>query len=147
MFALFTYVYRASPTSPYLRFAGPTGSAKTRSLELLNQVAFRPVISCSMSPATLFRLIDQHGGLVLIDEAEHLANSRNGASGILPILLSGYKDTGRLHRTMGNRVSFFSHVRPEGVCRHWREPSYAGEPVDHRPDVPGQHTDCGPTSR
>jgi hypothetical protein len=116
VFALFTYVYHASPTSPYVRFLGPTGSAKTRALELLYQVAFRPVISCSMSPATLFRLIDQYGGLVLIDEAEHLANSRNGASGILPILLSGYKDNGRLHRTIGNKSCSFRTYCPKAFA-------------------------------
>lgn len=113
VFTFFTYVYRASPTSPYLRITGPTGSGKTRTLEVLNHVAFRPVISCSMSPATLFRLIDQRGGLVLIDEAEHLASSRNGAAGILPILLSGYKQTGRAHRTMGNRVRSYRTYGPK----------------------------------
>jgi hypothetical protein len=69
-----------------------------------------------MSPATLFRLIDQRGGLVLIDEAEHLASSRNGAAGILPILLSGYKQTGSAHRTIGNRVRSYRTYGPKAYA-------------------------------
>jgi len=69
-----------------------------------------------MSPATLSRLIDQHGGLVLIDEAEHLANSSSGTSGLLPILLSGYKDTGRVHRTVGNKVCCFRTYGPKAYA-------------------------------
>ena len=116
VFTFFTYVYRASPTSPYLRITGPTGSGKTRTLEVLHQVGFRPVISCSMTAATLFRVIDLCGGLVLIDEAEHLANSSNGSTGILPILLSGYKQNGTVHRTIGDRVRRYRTFGPKAYA-------------------------------
>lgn len=115
-FAAFTFVYAGSRTTPYLRLSGPTASGKTRVLEILARVAFRPTLSASLSPAALFRVVHDQGGTVLIDEAEHLTSRRSGSAEILSLLLSGYKWNGTVHRVEGARVRTYRTFSPKAYA-------------------------------
>jgi hypothetical protein len=91
-YALLTYMPPAFDALPYLAVSGPAGSGKTRVLELLQQVGFRPMFTSSTSEAVIFRTLHAYGGTALIDEAERLGEP--DMQGVLSNLLAGYKRGG-----------------------------------------------------
>jgi hypothetical protein len=90
--SLLTYIPSPFPALPYLSVSGPAGSGKSRILELLQQVAFRPMFTSSTSEAAIFRSLDAFGGTALLDEAERLREPE--MQGLLSNLLAGYKRGG-----------------------------------------------------
>ena len=88
---IFTYVYPAWSAVPYLSLGGPLGSGKTRVFELLARLVFRPIQSSNMTAPCLFRSLHEHGGVLLLDEAERLRDAKPEAGELRSILLSGYK--------------------------------------------------------
>lgn len=99
LFVFLTYCYPAFPAVPYLSFTGPAGSGKTRALQVLQSLAFRPTLTANPSPALLFRSLHAYGGTLLLDEAEKLSNPKDQAAvDILSVLHSGYKRGGTAGR-------------------------------------------------
>jgi hypothetical protein len=87
-----TYIHSVFDAVPYLAIGGTQESGKTRVLELLEQVVFRPFMSSSLSNSALFRQLDAYGGAMLIDEGEQLGHSKNPATAeVLASLLAGYR--------------------------------------------------------
>jgi hypothetical protein len=87
-----TYSHSIFDALPYLAVSGPAGSGKSRILELLQQVAFRPMLTSSTSEAVIFRSLDAFGGAALLDEAERLREPE--MQGLLANVLAGYKRGG-----------------------------------------------------
>jgi len=99
LFVFLTYCYPVFRAVPYLSFTGPAGSAKTRALEILESLVFRPTLTADPSPALIFRSLHAYGGVFLLDEAEKLSNSKDQAAvDILSVLHSGYKRGGTAGR-------------------------------------------------
>lgn len=99
LFVFLTYCYPAFRAVPYLSFTGPAGSAKTRALEILESLVFRPTLTANHSPALLFRSLHAYGGTFLLDEAEKLSNTKDSvANEILSVLHAGYKQGGTAGR-------------------------------------------------
>ena len=94
IFIVISYVYEAFGAVPYLWISGPTGSGKTRLLELLSQLVFRPVFTSSASSSVLFRSLDGHGGTLLLDEAESLAGQSEKIHDLRSVLLMGNRRKG-----------------------------------------------------
>jgi hypothetical protein len=95
-FTVLTYSPSVFSAVPYLSVSGPMGSGKSRILELLQQVVFRPLLTSSTSEAAIFRSLDAFGNTALLDEAERLREPE--MQGLLANLLAGYKRGGTASR-------------------------------------------------
>lgn len=83
----------------YLRLTGPKGSGKSRVLEVLDQVVFRPILTSAASAPVLFRRLHTEGGVILLDEAESLRRVNDpGAADVANVFLSGYRKGGSADR-------------------------------------------------
>jgi hypothetical protein len=91
LWVMLTYVYSAWDAVPYLCIGGPMGSGKSRLLEILFRLAFRPLVSANLTAPTLFRTLHARGGTMLYDEAERLRQATPEAQEVNSIFLSGYK--------------------------------------------------------
>ncbi|HSW45112.1 MAG TPA: hypothetical protein VLM89_06035 [Phycisphaerae bacterium] len=91
LWSMLSYVYPAWPAVPYLSVGGPLASGKSRLFEVLAQMVFRPMSSGNLTAPTLFRSLDETGGVLLLDEAERLRDGTPDAGELRSILLSGYK--------------------------------------------------------
>jgi hypothetical protein len=91
-FSLLTYIVPGFAAVPYVAVSGPMGSGKSRILELLQQVVFRPLLTSSTSEAAIFRSLHAFGHTALLDEAERLRDPE--MQGLLANLLAGYKRGG-----------------------------------------------------
>jgi len=68
-YALFTWVYDKFPFVPYIHFMGLTGTGKTTAAEVLASVCYKGIDAAgSITIASIFRLADQWGGTLLLDE-------------------------------------------------------------------------------
>jgi hypothetical protein len=84
-----TYLYPHFETYPYLQFYGPKGSGKTKTLTFLAATAFNALVTSSIKPAGLFRIIERSGATLLLDEAERLNNKESPE--LAELLRAGYK--------------------------------------------------------
>ena len=74
---------------PYLMFLGEFASGKTRMLEILHALCYRPIRTSSISSAALVQLTHKHNATLLIDETDILNAESKGE--LVGILNSGYK--------------------------------------------------------
>ncbi|TWU22441.1 hypothetical protein Pla52o_34970 [Novipirellula galeiformis] len=96
---MMTYVYPALPAVPFLYLAGPPNSGKTRAMDVLSRLVFRPMATSNATAPTLFRTRHAFGGVLLFDEAERLRDTKSPDVGeLLSVLLSGYRRGGRASR-------------------------------------------------
>ncbi len=98
MWTMLTYVFPAWDAVPYLRIGGPMGSGKSRVLDVLHRLVFRPMPSSNVSASVLFRTLHHRGGVLLLDEAERLKSSDPAQFEIQSILLAGNRRGGRATR-------------------------------------------------
>lgn len=91
LWSMFTYIYPAWSAVPYLSIGGPLASGKSTVFAVLAQLVFRVIQSSNMTAACLFRTLHEHGGTLLLDEAEKLRDGSPEAGELRSILLSGYK--------------------------------------------------------
>lgn len=106
LWTLLSYVYPAFNAVPYLYLGGPLGSGKSRVLEVLSQVVYRPLASSNMTAPALFRTLDKRGGALLMDEVERLREGTPEAAELRSILLAGYKGNARATRLEAVGESF-----------------------------------------
>jgi hypothetical protein len=99
LWVVMSYCYPAFAAVPYLYLAGPAGSGKTRTMDLLGRLVFRPMWTSNTTAANIFRTLHARGGVLLLDEAERLRDDRSPDVGeIRSVLLSGYRRGGRATR-------------------------------------------------
>ncbi|MEM2189573.1 MAG: hypothetical protein QXG35_09650 [Nitrososphaerota archaeon] len=85
-FISWSYFYDRNPWTPYLFVYGPYASGKTRLLEVLQHLCYRPVLSSIARGASLFRMIEKLGSLtLLVDEL------RVKDPDVLDVLKTGYR--------------------------------------------------------
>ncbi len=71
LYVLLTWVYEFAPSIPYLRVIGDWGTGKTRFLQVVGAVCFRPIFaSGATTPAPIFRILEQFRGTLVFDEAD-----------------------------------------------------------------------------
>ncbi|AMU85954.1 DUF3854 domain-containing protein [Dehalococcoides mccartyi] len=71
LYVLLTWVYEFAPSIPYLRVIGDWGTGKTRFLQVVGSVCFRPTFaSGATTPAPIFRVLEQFRGTLVLDEAD-----------------------------------------------------------------------------
>ena len=66
------------------------GSGKSTLLECVDNLTPNPVIAGSITPSSVFRIIDATRATLLIDEADHIVN-KNSSPDLLAILNSGHR--------------------------------------------------------
>jgi len=70
-YVLFSWVYDAFPELPYLRVRGDYGSGKSRFLQVVGSVCYKPIFASGASTVSpLFRMIDAVRGTLLLDEGD-----------------------------------------------------------------------------
>jgi len=70
-YVLFSWLYDKFNTCPYLRVTGDTGSGKTRFLDSIGRLCYKPIlVSGAATSAPIFRLLENWQGTLVIDEAD-----------------------------------------------------------------------------
>lgn len=98
LWVMLTYVYPAWDAVPYLYLGGPKESGKSRLMQALARLVFRPMQTDNPSAAYIFRTLHAQGGVLLFDEAEQLRQSTPDVQAVSSMLLAGYKRGGRATR-------------------------------------------------
>jgi hypothetical protein len=86
-------------TVPYLHFHGPSNSGKTRGLDILNELAYRPLLSPSVSASSIYRALDSWHPTFLLDEFEMYEKMKEQKSEIIGVINAGYKRGQHVLRT------------------------------------------------
>ncbi len=90
LYVLLSWVYEFAPSLPYLRVLGDWGSGKTRFLQVVGSVCFRPIFaSGAATPSPIFRILDQYRGTLVLDEADFKDSSH--WTDMVKILNNGYR--------------------------------------------------------
>lgn len=90
LYVLLSWVYEFAPSLPYLRVIGDWGSGKTRFLEVVGSICFRPTFaSGALTPAPIFRILDLYRGTLVMDEADFKESS--AWIDMIKILNNGYR--------------------------------------------------------
>jgi len=108
LYVLLTWVYEFAPSIPYLRVIGDWGSGKTRFLQVVGSVCFRPIFaSGATTPSPIFRILEKFQGTLVFDEADFKDSSswveivkllNNGYRPGMPVLRAE-KENGRVKLT------------------------------------------------
>ena len=78
----------------YLLFRGKHATGKSRALELLEAICYKPCLASCISKSAIYRQIDQHGlTTFLLDEFDQYNKEKRDV--LLSILNAGYRKTGK----------------------------------------------------
>lgn len=89
-YAMFTWLYDRFYELPYLRAIGDFGSGKTRFLQVIGCVCYRPIVmGGATTPSPIFRILNELKGTLVLDEADF--KSSEMSDDIVKILNSGYQ--------------------------------------------------------
>ncbi|MBG52187.1 MAG: hypothetical protein CML99_07185 [Rhodobiaceae bacterium] len=70
-YILFTWVFDHFNELPYLRIKGDFGTGKTRFLQIVGSVCYRPIFANGASTISpIFHMLDTFGGTLIVDEAD-----------------------------------------------------------------------------
>lgn len=70
-YVLFSWVHDAFNELPYLRVRGDYGSGKTRFLQTIGSICYRPIFASGASTVSpIFHMLDLFGGTLIVDEAD-----------------------------------------------------------------------------
>lgn len=121
-----TYIWEQADATPYLLVtSAEMGSGKTRLLECLQHVIHEPIsTAASVTPAALFRCIQEWKPTLLIDETDAIFKGRHGElsehqEALRGILNAGYRRGAtvlRVNATAGNKVEMFDVYGPKAMA-------------------------------
>ncbi|HZA22550.1 MAG TPA: hypothetical protein VFA32_08105, partial [Dehalococcoidia bacterium] len=90
LYVLMAWVFDVLPVVPYLRARGDFGTGKSRFLQVIGSISYRPIFaSGATTPSPVFRILDRYPGTFILDEADF--QHSNEWSEIVKILNQGYK--------------------------------------------------------
>lgn len=97
-YVMLSWLYDCFETIPYLRALGDYGTGKSRFLQAVGSLCYRPMfVSGASSSSAIFRIIDAFNGTLIIDEAD-FANS-DAENEIVKVLNVGYARGGVVLRS------------------------------------------------
>lgn len=119
MFALWnikrSWVYEKFHTLNYLRALGDTGSGKSRFLDTLGSIHYKPIAtSGATTSAPIFRIIDRWKGTLIMDEADFQKSDES--QDIIKIINMGYekgKFVMRCDQNEAEKIKFFDPFCPK----------------------------------
>lgn len=89
-YVLFSWLYDAFNTLPYLRVIGDAGTGKSRFLQVIGTLCYRPItVTGAATTSPIFRLLDRYRGTLVMDEGDFKASDE--AADIVKILNTGYQ--------------------------------------------------------
>ena len=89
-YVLMTWVADRLRTVGYYRFSGDTGSGKSRALDVVGRLCYKPmVLAGAITPAPIYRLIRRFRGTLVLDEADFSDSSEKGE--VVKILNCGFE--------------------------------------------------------
>lgn len=89
-YVLMTWVADRLRTVGYFRFEGDTGTGKSRALDVLGRLCYKPmVLSGAITPAPIYRLIRRFRGTLVLDEADFSDSTEK--SEVITILNCGFE--------------------------------------------------------
>jgi 5S rRNA maturation endonuclease (ribonuclease M5) len=121
--AMHTWVVKVFYFTPRLVVTSPTRRCgKTLMLELLEMTSARPILSASLTAATLFRAVEAFAPTLLVDEADNFLEASEELRGIIN---AGYRRSGTVLRCVGDshEVKQFRCFGPVAVAAIGSVPS------------------------
>lgn len=117
-YVLLSWIYDRLTTIPYMRVLGDTGTGKTRYLDTVGRILYKPIIIAgAVNPAPLYRMIGKWKGSVVIDEADF--GKTDYFNEVIKILNCGF-ETGkpiiRCDKENPNDLEFFDTFCPKVVA-------------------------------
>ena len=110
-----SWVYERFHTINYLRALGDTGLGKTRYLDTLGSIHYKPInTSGATTSAPVFRIIDKWKGTLIIDEADFKSSSET--EDIIKIINQGFekgKPVMRCDQNDASKIDFFNPFCPK----------------------------------
>ena len=92
-YVMFTWLYDLFETLPYLRAIGDYGTGKSRFLQAIGVLCYRPMfVSGASTSSPIFRVIDMFRGTLIVDEADFAKS--DAAVEIVKIINVGYAKGG-----------------------------------------------------
>jgi hypothetical protein len=89
-YVIMTWVADRLRTVGYYRFEGDTGTGKSRALDVVGRLCYKPmVLSGAITPAPIYRLIRRFRGTLVLDEADFSDSSEK--SEVITILNCGFE--------------------------------------------------------
>lgn len=89
-YILLSWLYDKFSTLPYIRAIGDTGCGKSRLLDVIGLLCYKPtLVSGCITPAPIYRMLKRWNGTMILDEAD-LQNS-NEYSEVVKILNCGFE--------------------------------------------------------
>ncbi len=89
-YVLLTWLYDRVNTIPYLRVLGDTGTGKSRFLDVVGGLCYKPcMVSGAVTPAPIYRMIRQWKGTIILDEADF--RDSNEKNEVIKILNCGFE--------------------------------------------------------
>ncbi|MCA1623909.1 MAG: DUF3854 domain-containing protein, partial [Acidobacteria bacterium] len=88
----------------YLRAFGGRGNGKSRFIQAVGLLCYRPLFCISITAAALFRIMDEYKPTLVIDEA-NLNTDSDDTQAVMQILNTGYQRLGTIPRVEGNNGS------------------------------------------
>ena len=117
-YVLLSWVYDKLNTIPYLRALGDTGCGKTRFLDTIGRICYKPIlISGAVRPAPIYRMINKWRGTVVIDEADF--KDSDFYNEVITILNSGFergKPVIRCEKDHPDEIEFFDPFCPKLIA-------------------------------
>lgn len=110
-YVIFSWLYDLFQTLPYLRALGDYGTGKSRFLQTIGALCYRPMfVSGASTTSPIFRIIDMFKGTLIIDEADFA--SSDAEAEIIKILNVGYYRGGVVLRAEKDPNSQFDDYWP-----------------------------------
>jgi predicted HTH domain antitoxin len=102
-YVLLSWMYDRFSEVPYLRAIGDFGSGKSRFLQVIGSVCYRPIFTGgATTTAPIFRILDEIRGTLILDEAD--LRSSDMAQDIIKVLNMGYQKGGSVLRMQGKEL-------------------------------------------
>ncbi|MES2224283.1 MAG: hypothetical protein V4469_05135 [Patescibacteria group bacterium] len=102
-YVLFSWVYDRFHEVPYLRAIGDFGSGKSRFLQTIGSICYRPIFTGgATTTAPIFRILDEIRGTLVLDEAD--LRFSDMTTDIIKILNMGYQKGGSVLRMQGKEL-------------------------------------------
>ncbi len=102
-YTMFSWLYDKFNEVPYLRAIGDFGSGKTRFLQVIGSLCYRPIFTGgATTPSPIFRILNELKGTLVLDEADF--KSSEMSDDIVKILNSGYQKGIAVLRSEGKGV-------------------------------------------
>lgn len=101
-----TYFFPIFDAYPYIYLVGVKRSGKTKTLLIIEKLAFNAILSSNISPAVLFRLVEARRCTLALDESEQLADKTKKEE-LRELLNAGYKRGAPAYRVRKNSKNDF----------------------------------------